>query len=450
MSRRPGARPSLRRQFAWLLSALALVVAVVQAAFVYWSAERWEEQVIDAITAEQLRLSMAQYAHDPTLAAPNTPDMRLYVSGPDEPETLPEYLAQLPPASGAHEIFPSPGIEYHVAVGERDGRRFYLVYDVAEHEQRQGNVLAVLAASVIVIALVVLAGSDRLARRLTDDLERLSRAVRGEPAASPGPGGSPGPEGSPGSAASREGGAHAEPAAPPDRLIDLARHAESAELAAALDERRRRIDAALARERAFSAAASHELRTPLMQAVSTLDLLEAAPLEPQQRARAVQLHASLAEITRLTTGLLRAARGSAAGTAPTEVAPLVDDVFAHLRPEARARSIALRASVAPGAAVRADRDVLWIVLVNLVRNAIRHSGGRQVDVRLDASTLAVSDDGCGFDATSEPSQRRHAGDGGPSTIGLGLSIVERICEGAGWTIAIDSDARSGTRVTVGL
>jgi cytochrome c2 len=178
MSRRPGARPSLRRQFAWLLSALALVVAVVQAAFVYWSAERWEEQVIDAITAEQLRLSMAQYAHDPTLAAPNTPDMRLYVSGPDEPETLPEYLAQLPPASGAHEIFPSPGIEYHVAVGERDGRRFYLVYDVAEHEQRQGNVLAVLAASVIVIALVVLAGSDRLARRLTDDLERLADASR--------------------------------------------------------------------------------------------------------------------------------------------------------------------------------------------------------------------------------------------------------------------------------
>jgi len=438
MSRRPGARPSLRRQFAWLLSVLALVVAVVQAAFVYWSAERWEEQVIDAITAEQLRLSMAQYAHDPTLAAPNTPDMRLYVSGPDESEKLPEYLAQLPPASGAHEIFPSPGIEYHVAVGERDGRRFYLVYDVAEHEQRQSNVLAVLAASVILIALVVLTGSDRLARRLTDDLERLSRAVRGERGASPEPG------------ASREGGAHAEPAASPDRLIDLARHAESAELAAALDERRRRIDAALARERAFSAAASHELRTPLMQAVSTLDLLEAAPLEPQQRARAAQLHASLAEITRLTTGLLHAARGSAAGTVPTEVAPLVDDVFAHLRPEARARSIALRTSVAPGAAVRADRDVLWIVLVNLVRNAIRHSGGRQVDVRLDASTLAVCDDGRGFDATSEPSQRRHAGDGGPSTIGLGLSIVERICEGAGWTIAIDSDARSGTRVTVGL
>lgn len=421
MSPRTGARASLRRRLAWLLTALAISVAVAQAALVYWSAERWEEQVIDAVAAGQLRLSMAQYGRDPALAAPNTPDMRLYVTGHDEAASLPAFLSQVPPTPGAYEIHPSPGIEYHVAVGERDGRRFYLVYDVAEHEQRQGNVLAILAASVVAIALIVLAASDRIARRLTDDLERLSRAVRGGRAA-----------------------------AGPARLIELARHAESAELAAALDERQRGLDAALARERAFSAAASHELRTPLMQAVSTLDLLEAAPLDAQQQARVVQLRASLDEITRLTTGLLRAARGSAQIGQPTEVAPLVGDVFAHLRGEAQARAIALRGSVAPGASVRADRDVLWIVLVNLVRNAIRHSGGKRIEVRLAGSTLVVEDDGRGFDAASEPGQRRRGGGADPSSIGLGLSIVERICEGAGWTVAIDSDARDGTRVTVGF
>jgi len=418
MSRRGAAPASLRRRLAWLLTALALVVAVAQATFVYWSAERWEEQVIDAVAAEQLRLSMAQYARDPTLAAPNTPDMRLYVTGPGEAEPLPEYLARLPQAPGAYEIVPSPGVEYHIAVGERDGRRFYLVYDVAEHEQRERNVAAILAASVILIALVVLAGSDRVARRFTDDLERLAREVREDRGA-----------------------------ATPTRLLGLARHAESAELAAALDERRRRLDAALARERAFSAAASHELRTPLMQALSTLDLLEAGTLGAEQRLRAAQLRASLTEITRLTTGLLRAARGGASSTsAATEVAPLVEDVFAHLAGEARARAVALHAAIGAGASVRADRDVLWIVLVNLVRNAIRHSGGTRVDVRLDASTLTVSDDGRGFDATSEPAQRRRAGDADLASIGLGLSIVERICEGAGWTLAIDSDAGRGTQV----
>lgn len=415
-------RPSLRRQISWLLTGVALLVAVAQAAFVYWSAERWEEQLIDAVATEQLRLSIAQYGRDPALAAPNTPDMRLYVTGPEEGQALPSWLAQLPSAPGAYEIFPSPGIEYHVAVDERDGRRFHLVYDVAEHERRERNVAAILAGSVIVIALFVLAASGRIARRLTGDLERLSREVRGDRGA---PGVQP--------------------------LLGLAHHAESAELASALDERRRRLDAALARERAFSAAASHELRTPLMQAISTLDLLEAGALDPVQRARAEQMRASLTEITRLTAGLLRAARGTASeAQRPVELAPLVDEVFAHLRGEARARSIELHASVDRDSAVRADRDALWIVLVNLVRNAIRHSGGTRIDLRFDAPALTVHDDGGGFDATREPAQRGRGDEDTTASTGLGLSIVERICEGAGWSIRIDSDARSGTRVTIGF
>lgn len=417
-----GRRPSLRRQLAGLLAALALVVAVAQAAFVYVSGERFEESMIDAIALEQLRLSMARYRQDPASAAPNTPDMRLYVSAGADRTSLPEYLRTLPDAGGAYEIFPAPGLEYHVAVGERDGRRFHLVYDVAEHERRQRNLLALLAGSVLAIALLVLAASDRIARRLTDDLERLSSAVR------------------------EDRGARV-----PAPLLDLARHAESAELAAALDERRRSLDAALARERAFSASASHELRTPLTQAVTTLDLLESAALDAPQRARVVQLRASLTEITRLTAGLLRAARGTAsAAQVRIEAAPLVDEVFGHLRGEARARSIEMRSSIAPGDAMHADRDALWIVLVNVVRNAIRHSRGTRIDVAFDRSTLTVSDDGRGFDASREPFDRTRGEGADPAALGLGLSIVERICEGAGWSFAIDSDPARGTRVSIGF
>lgn len=426
MSARPpnaSRRPSLRRQLAWTFSALALAVAIAQAALVWFTGHQAEEAMIDGIAGEQLRLSIAQYRRDPALAQPNTPDMRLYVAPDGDASALPDFLRHLPQVAGRHELHPGEGIEYHVAMGQDDGRWYYLVYDVADHERRQRNVIAVLAISVAAIALGVLAASDRLARRLTGDLERLAVAVRGETAA-----GSRG------------------------QLAALARQAESAELAAALDEQRRRLDAALARERAFSAAASHELRTPLMRASSTLELLRGTDLDERQRAKLDQLGASLTEITMLTAGLLRVARGGAR-EADTAIAlpELVAEVVAHLAAEARARSIAITADVPASAAGIGDRDALWIVLTNLLRNAIRHSGGTKVNIDWRDGVLGVADDGRGFDAGQGPGTRlRDAGAEGGNGLGLGLSIVERICEAAGWRIAIDSDAAQGTRVRISI
>lgn len=414
-------RPSLRRQLAWTFSALALAVAIGQAALVWFTGHQSEEAMIDGIAAEQLRLSVAQYRRDPALAQPNTPDMRLYVAADGDASALPGFLRELPQAAGSHELHPSDDIEYHVAVAHDDGRWFYLVYDVADHERRQRNVIAVLSISVAAIALGALAASDRLARRLTGDLERLSLAVRGE-------------------AGRGHGG----------QLTGLARHAESAELASALDEQRQRVDEVLARERAFSAAASHELRTPLMRAGSTLELLRGTDLDERQRAKVEQLAASLTEITMLTAGLLRVARGGAREVGTMIALPeLVGQVVAHLEPEARARSILLSTDVPAHASGVGDRDALWIVLTNLLRNAIRHSGGTRVAVDWRDGVLGVSDDGRGFDPGQGPETRlRDAGGKDGNGLGLGLSIAERICEAAGWRIAIDSDAGRGTRVRI--
>lgn len=426
-------RPSLRRQLASTFTVLALLVAVAQAAFVYVTGYRAEEAMIADLAAEQLRLSIAQYRRDPALAQPNTPSMRLYVAK-DGDSALPAFLRDLPRAAGAHEIRPDDDLEYHVAV-DRDGDRwFFLVYDVAEHERRQRNVLAVLAISVVAIVLLVLAAADRVARRLTADLERLSAAVHDESEARRIPG------------------------SPEVEFRGLALHAESARLAGALDEYRHRLAEVLARERAFSAAASHELRTPLMRATSTVELLQAGEASPQQRDKLDRLHASLTEITMLTAGLLRVARGTTRDAfEPIDLPRLVDEVAEHLRHEARARGVAIETGVARDAAVQGDRGALWIALVNLLRNAIRHSGATRVRIDWCDGRLQVRDDGRGFDAGRGPGLRSLAAGsseadaaGRDGSLGLGLSIVERVCEAAGWRLAIDSDAATGTRVELDL
>lgn len=412
-------RPSLRSRLTWSFTALALIVAIAQATLIWFTGNRAEEAMIDNIAAEQLRMSITQYRRDPVLAQPNTPDMRLYVANDGDRSALPAYLRALPLTEGAYEVFPGAGIEYHVAMAPDDGRWFYLAYDVAEHEHRERNVIMMLAISVAMIASIMLAASSWLARRLTSDLDRLSLAVRDETAAAHGGG-----------------------------LAELAHHAESAELAQALDDQRRRLDAALARERAFSAAASHELRTPLMRAASTLELLRASALDERQRTRVDQLGASLTEITMLTAGLLRVARGKMRESrTPLDLPALASEVVAHLEPEARARSIAVSMEILPGASAAGDRDALWIVLVNLLRNAIRHSGGTRVRVGWRDGILTVADNGLGFDAAHGADLHRpDANSGDEDGFGLGLSIVERICEVADWRLTIDSAPGRGARI----
>lgn len=429
-------RPSLRRQLAWTLTVLALIVAIVQAAFVYVIGERAEEAMIDDVTTEQLRMSIAQYRSDPALAQPNTPDIRLYVAVDGDDTPLPAFLRNLPRAPGHHEVFPEAGIEYHVAVGRDGDHWFYVVFDVWAHERRRLNVLAVLVISVLAIALLVLAASDRIARRLTGDLERLSNAVDeiSGPAASA-----------------------SEIAQPQARgaLRDLARHDESSRLADALDGYRRRLAEALLRERAFSAAANHELRTPLMRASSTVELLRQGRLDPRQREQVDRIDASLTEIAMLTAGLLRVARGTARDVRePIELASLVADVVAHLGHEAGARGIGIAVHVPSDARAWGDRDALWIVLMNLLRNAIRHSGGSRIDIEWQSGRLAVHDDGRGFDYPYRGWPEPGAGDtrvaSHDDSLGLGLSIVERICEAAGWRLAIASSHTGGTRIDVDL
>jgi PAS domain S-box-containing protein len=81
------------------------------------------------------------------------------------------------------------------------------------------------------------------------------------------------------------------------------------------------------------------------------------------------------------------------------------------------------------------------VLQEALRNARRHSGARNVEVRLGTEDgeilLEVSDDGRGFDATSVRA-------------GVGLSAMRERIEGLGGTFAVYGRPGEGTRVVVSI
>ncbi|MCZ6597214.1 MAG: HAMP domain-containing sensor histidine kinase [Planctomycetota bacterium] len=236
------------------------------------------------------------------------------------------------------------------------------------------------------------------------------------------------------------------------------------------------IHAALRRERrlaelksSFIANVSHELRTPLSAILLMAENLESGRVDdPAARARYHRLIRSEAQrLRRLVDDVLdfsRLDRGE-----PPRL--LLDDVdlaaFAEgLADEARERIESgggtlvfhvpdFRANGAPGRA-RFDAEAIRRAAMNLVDNALKHSGKSAIEMGLDRAedgapelVLSVRDAGRGVPAARReevflPFTRLAEGDDAAPGAGLGLAIVRDIAEAHGGSARVrDPDAGPG-------
>lgn len=218
----------------------------------------------------------------------------------------------------------------------------------------------------------------------------------------------------------------------------------------------------MAQERRFIADAAHELRTPISALKLHAQNLEDCD-DPAARAESLDgLLRGLSRCERLVQQLLELARAEAGGAAralaEVDLSALARDTLAELGPLALAagRELALDAD-AEHLRVRGDAVLLRSLLRNLVDNALKHGAG-EVLVQLTRSagsiTLTVQDAGGGL-AVAERAlvlQAFHRGSNAHSVgSGLGLSIVQRICERHGAELQLDTPADgAGLRVSVRL
>jgi signal transduction histidine kinase len=190
----------------------------------------------------------------------------------------------------------------------------------------------------------------------------------------------------------------------------------------ALDSTAERLDALLARERAFSADASHQLRTPLAALRIELEAIELRGGAPPELARA------LAQVERLQSTidvLLAVARDDPHREARTDVAELADAAERRWHGTLAADARPLRVVVsAADATARASRGVLEQALEVLLANAAHHGRGAvTLTVREAGASLAVdvTDEGEGFEGDPEAAFSRRAGTGDGHGIGLALA-----------------------------
>lgn len=225
-------------------------------------------------------------------------------------------------------------------------------------------------------------------------------------------------------------------------------------LAGALNE----ADRANRAKNEFLSRVSHELRTPLHAILGYGQLLGQEELDPEAHdsvdhilrggRHLLALINEILDISRIESGTL------SLSIETVRVYDVVDEVCSFLSHAAAPRSITLEIGVTRNLFVRADRQRLRQVLVNLGSNAIKynHDGGR-VDFLAEPSNgvvrIGVRDTGIGIDNDKqlhlfEPFQRLGADERGVEGTGLGLVVSKALVEAMGGTIEVQSIPGDGS------
>jgi two-component system phosphate regulon sensor histidine kinase PhoR len=217
--------------------------------------------------------------------------------------------------------------------------------------------------------------------------------------------------------------------------------------------------------RDFVANVSHELRTPLTIVGGFAETLQDPDIPAERRAEfAKTIFSNTQRMQRIVDELLDLSRIETGHwkprPAPIRVAELSAEVFGRVAAEAKAKGVTFETTIGSDAqVVYADKTALEQILLNLVENAIRHtgSGGRiTVETRRerDGVSLAVSDTGSGIPPEHLPRifERFYRADAGRSRenggTGLGLAIVRHLVEAHGGRVRAESLVGVGTSIVI--
>lgn len=239
-----------------------------------------------------------------------------------------------------------------------------------------------------------------------------------------------------------------------ERLPASGRRDELGNLAATLNRMISRLEAAFLHNQRFLADASHELRTPLTILRGELETMVQDPrADGNTRAKLGNLLEEVERLVRLVERLLTLAQLDAGldrdARQPVDLAQLSATTAEQMRLLAEDKGVAVAIDAARPVVIEGDQARLKQVVVNLLDNAIKFTpaGGSvrlTVAARNHLAVFEVADSGVGIpsDAQAHLFERFYRADPARNRdqggAGLGLSIVNAICEAHGGRIDVES------------
>ncbi|WP_454254726.1 sensor histidine kinase [Pseudomonas sp. Marseille-Q8238] len=247
-----------------------------------------------------------------------------------------------------------------------------------------------------------------------------------------------------------------------DQLLDLAPPLapeypddEVGQLAAAFDGTLGRLRQSLERERLFTSDVSHELRTPLMIIANSCELLDEAELPALQKDQLGRIERASKDMHDLVHTFLQLARNKDYQTfsASSSLRQVAEEQIETWGPLLREKGLDFQVVNEGDDDGLYNPTLLRTVMANLLRNALHYTEQGFVRLTLKPAGFSVENSG-----TEIPEQQHEQifqpfvrgeqarGEG----LGLGLSIVKRICVHQGWQISLHNLPDTGSCFSVSL
>ena len=322
---------------------------------------------------------------------------------------------------GFHQLVQDK-VSYYAMVDVVDGRRYVLLRDRSATLQRERILFGIVLVGFILSVLLALLLGRLLAQRVMAPVVKLAGQVRHR-----------------------------------DQILDVApalapeyAHDEVGELAISFDETLGRLRAALKREKMFTSDVSHELRTPLMVLASSCELLLENPnVDARSHNQVVRIARASEGMRQLVETFLLLARveSEVGGHGPrSTLTAVADELIDIWRKPIEEKGLTLTYERGEESPQLYNATLLHSVMGNLLRNAWHYTDSGFIRLTLDRTRFSVQDSGIGIplekqQAMFQPFIRgdEQRGEG----LGLGLSLVQRICTHQGWTVTLESRVPHG-------
>jgi signal transduction histidine kinase len=331
-----------------------------------------------------------------------------YIDISTVPQTLKAFVSHRSP--GVFEV--ADDADYHAAIIPilSTGQKLFVFYDVSSIEINDWFEYYILIALIVIGAGIFILGwllTRSLSNRILNPLSELAEAVHS-----------------------------ISPDEPATELSTFNSPDEINMLSEKINQLLKRISDFTRREREFTSHASHELRTPVSVIKTAVEILrrrtngsDSGIVQPLAR-----IERSVTDIEMLINTFLMLAR-QGHGTDSDEASDLkrvAEHVVETYRYLLESKPVEVNILAPDAVCIKAPESLVTIALGNLVRNAFAHTMKGSIEIIVLPGRISVSDSGPGMDDTGRKS-------------GIGLTIVERLCERMNWQFTISSTPGKGTR-----